>query len=419
MSSFVLEGRKTRDDRQIVAMVGLPARGKTYISARLSRYLNWIGINTKVFKKEQDLYEENFIEPNRVEETKTFLESSNLKARRTRDAWRNMTLNEIMRWFNHQQGAVAIYHGVNIERNARDQLLEFATLKKVKIFFIESECTDADVIDWVVKQAAIHGDWIYMEHALRDLNLLISRYSEIYEPFDLENEQDQKHTFIKVKDVGKGYIIHNIKNDLQARIVYFLMNIKVRKSAIYLSLHGESMMNIEKRIGGDSDLSSSGILFAKRLGRFMETEQGETQVWTSELKRTQQTATAAGLKFEAWKSLNDVDPGDYDGMSYDEIADKYPGQTEIRNKNKYTYRYPMGESYQDLVTRLEPVIMALERSENVLVICHQAVIRCLLAYFQNEAPEVMPHLNVPWNTVIKLTQHTLSCDIQHHTLLED
>lgn len=37
---------------------------------------------------------------------------------------------------------------------------------------------------------------------------------------------------------------------------------------------------------------------------------------------------------------------------------------------------------EDLVQRLEPVIMELERQENVLlVICHQAVMRCLLAYF--------------------------------------
>ena len=32
----------------VIAMVGLPARGKTYISKKLSRYLNWIGINTRV-----------------------------------------------------------------------------------------------------------------------------------------------------------------------------------------------------------------------------------------------------------------------------------------------------------------------------------------------------------------------------------
>ncbi|XP_022252270.1 6-phosphofructo-2-kinase/fructose-2,6-bisphosphatase-like [Limulus polyphemus] len=33
----------------VIAMVGLPARGKTYIARKLTRYLNWIGINTKVF----------------------------------------------------------------------------------------------------------------------------------------------------------------------------------------------------------------------------------------------------------------------------------------------------------------------------------------------------------------------------------
>ncbi|XP_013791978.2 6-phosphofructo-2-kinase/fructose-2,6-bisphosphatase-like [Limulus polyphemus] len=33
----------------VIAMVGLPARGKTYIGRKLTRYLNWIGIKTKVF----------------------------------------------------------------------------------------------------------------------------------------------------------------------------------------------------------------------------------------------------------------------------------------------------------------------------------------------------------------------------------
>lgn len=43
------------------------------------------------------------------------------------------------------------------------------------------------------------------------------------------------------------------------------------------------------------------------------------------------------------------------------------------------------QSYEDLVARLEPVIMELERQENVLVVGHQAVLRCLLAYFLDKS----------------------------------
>jgi len=68
-------------------------------------------------------------------------------------------------------------------------------------------------------------------------------------------------------------------------------------------------------------------------------------------------------------------------MTYEEIAEKYPQEFANRDNGKFSYRYPRGESYEDLVARLEPVIMELERQENVIVIGHQAVLRCLLAYF--------------------------------------
>ena len=47
--------------------------------------------------------------------------------------------------------------------------------------------------------------------------------------------------------------------------------------------------------------------------------------------------------------------------------------------NRYNYRYRGGESYRDVVVRLEPIIMELERQENILLVCHQAVLRCLYA----------------------------------------
>lgn len=38
-----------RSQKVAICMVGLPARGKTYISRRLNRYLSWLGYNSRVF----------------------------------------------------------------------------------------------------------------------------------------------------------------------------------------------------------------------------------------------------------------------------------------------------------------------------------------------------------------------------------
>lgn len=72
-------------------------------------------------------------------------------------------------------------------------------------------------------------------------------------------------------------------------------------------------------------------------------------------------------------------------MTYAEIQAKFPEDFRARDQNKFAYRYPRGESYEDLVARLEPVIMELERQGNVLVVSHQAVLRCLLAYFLDKS----------------------------------
>lgn len=51
--------------------------------------------------------------------------------------------------------------------------------------------------------------------------------------------------------------------------------------------------------------------------------------------------------------------------------ERYPEDYESRDEDKFNYRYRGGESYRDVVVRLEPVIMELERQENILIIGHQ------------------------------------------------
>ena len=50
-----------------------------------------------------------------------------------------------------------------------------------------------------------------------------------------------------------------------------------------------------------------------------------------------------------------------------------------------------GESYCDIIERLQPVIFELERTTKpVIVVSHQAVLRCLISYFIDTAKEKIP-----------------------------
>ena len=76
-----------------------------------------------------------------------------------------------------------------------------------------------------------------------------------------------------------------------------------------------------------------------------------------------------------WKALNDIDAGLCDGLTYAQMKEQHPLDFVSRDRDKFSWRYPRGESYEDLVARLEPVIMELERQDSVLVVAHQAVLR--------------------------------------------
>lgn len=71
------------------------------------------------------------------------------------------------------------------------------------------------------------------------------------------------------------------------------------------------------------------------------------------------------------KTLDEINTGVCDGLTYKQIAEKFPKDYEERQMNKLTYRYPRGESYLDVISRIEAVIFEIERSRvPVVVIAH-------------------------------------------------
>nr|CAH7725232.1 unnamed protein product [Callosobruchus chinensis]CAH7752339.1 unnamed protein product [Callosobruchus chinensis] len=257
-------------------------------------------------------------------------------------------------------------------------------------------------------------DYVNMDKdaVLADFLQRIQHYQERYEP--LNEEVEKEVSFMKIYNTGEKVVVHKHEGHVQARIVYYLMNIHITPRTIYLTRHGESEQNLEGRIGGDSDLSPRGKQYAKTLADFIQEQKIEgLRVWTSWLKRTIQTVGDLHVPQERWKALNEIDAGVCEEMTYEEIKEKYNDEFVARDMNKFAYRYPRGESYEDLVARLEPVIMELERQGNVLVVSHQAVLRCLLAYFLDKSADELPYLKVPLHTIIKLTPVAYGCRVEH------
>lgn len=63
---------------------------------------------------------------------------------------------------------------------------------------------------------------------------------------------------MKLINVNQRVVVNHAANHLQTRLVYFLMNIHIKKRNIYICRHGESEHNVSGQIGGDSDLSEQG-----------------------------------------------------------------------------------------------------------------------------------------------------------------
>jgi len=60
--------------------------------------------------------------------------------------------------------------------------------------------------------------------------------------------------------------------------------------------------------------------------------------------------------------------------------------------------------------------MELERQENILIVGHQAILRCLYAYFLDLPQADLPYIKIPLHTVIKLTPKAYGCDEERYTL---
>ena len=196
---------------------------------------------------------------------------------------------------------------------------------------------------------------------------------------------------------------------------------------ILLIRHGQSEWNKLNLFTGfkNIELSEQGIEEAKKAGQnFKNLDIKFNIVFTSELKRAQETAKIILQNLGQWDflnnegkiisniNLNERDYGDLTGLNKKETAEKFGEEQVHKWRRGYSDQPPNGESLEDVVRRvkkyfeevIQPAIQSNE-NDNILIAAHGNSLRALLIvmniYEPHNINSVELSTGVPIHVILK------------------
>lgn len=225
------------------------------------------------------------------------------------------------------------------------------------LIFLESICDDPEVIAANVALKVSMGDPDYKdtsrEEAKRDFLRRIKEYEAVYEPIT-----EPHLSYFKIINIGDQATVCRIHGYLQSRVAFYLMNLHLKPRSIFFSRvrcccappppsdslicmicstvrasttwrgelvgtqdypNEDSNTRMRFRISSEITLAMRRLLYPPVILSVALSNDPLRQVWTSTLKRTIQTASLLPNTKLTWKSLDELDAGVCDGMTYEEI----------------------------------------------------------------------------------------------------
>lgn len=375
-----------------IAMVGLPARGKSTIATKLKESLVHESVKARIFNN-GDLRRKTIRENTSYA---GFFDSNNSEGVAIREQIALTNMERAQKFLNGT-GHVAILDASNISRDRRERIQ--SRLNDHPILFIECVNNNEEILSASILRKIDLDEFGHLtrEKAIKGFRKRISSYQSIEEP--LERERN----YIKLDS------LHNrvMKEELSDKIPYyeqirdFLVTNTVKN--LYLIRHGESLYNTKDRIGGDSDLTEKGLAQAGALAAYFKKKKIPL-IFTSQKKRTRQTATPIKEAQEdctiiPLAEFNEINSGICERMSYKKIRAQMPQVYAERKKDKYNYVYPEGEGYATMQERINRGIKkALYLSnpmDNIMIVGHRAVNRMILSHFMFRREEDVPFIYIP------------------------
>lgn len=165
----------------VIAMVGLPARGKSYLVKMIMRYLKWIGFDCRMFnvgsyRRQVGLgsAEASFFDP------------SNAKSSNIREELAMAVQNAMYVWLHEMhedKRRVAIFDATNTTKDRRLALIRRARQESVFLLFVESICDDEKVLLKNYELKLNNDDYKNMDQevARKDFISRVHAYEKVYQ----------------------------------------------------------------------------------------------------------------------------------------------------------------------------------------------------------------------------------------------
>lgn len=408
-----------------VAMVGLPGRGKSTIAKRLMQGLSEDGFSAKIFNNgevRRKLIGEESTNPD-------FFNPDNSFGRQARELICRRNLEYAYDWLQ-SGGDVAILDATNVSRERRMYIQENAP--KYPVLFIQCINEDPLLLNACLRQKANLPEFAAYtkEEAFKMFMERVKHYESIYRPVS-----DEKYWIIVDTTANRILDEHPCESSpYYPAIREILVSTWVKN--LYLARHGQTEFNVQGRIGGNPPLTAKGRSQALALASQMRDIKLDW-VFTSTRMRSHETAvpileTHPGAKQMALREFDEIWAGDCENMLYSEIREKMPDVTAGRNRDKYGYMYPNGESYailQERVRRGLRRVLFMANDSPALIIGHQAINRILISLILRQRTEDIPYIHIPQNQYfsISLTPNLKRFEripydlknIKHDTALKD
>ncbi len=176
---------------------------------------------------------------------------------------------------------------------------------------------------------------------------------------------------------------------------------------IYIIRHCKPMQSAMGKCISQLDLplSAVGLEQAEVLKEWVEDKQ-IINIYTSPLRRCVETTSfvARGEKINVLSELTEISVGEWEGLSFSEIKERWSKEYELRGLHMGTTAPPSGESFAEGGERFDRVIRRImeESVGDVLIVSHSGVLRGWLCKIAKISPDRVFEFDVPHGSITEV-----------------